>query len=86
MSQDVSTNPRAREPLTAPAPIQPWSAESDADKLMDELFSDIDRILEGGTNRDCQARIYLLAVHCDSTNHHATGSDAIPGIGITAKP
>jgi len=49
MSQDVSTNPRAREPLTAPAPIQPWSAESDADKLMDELFSDIDRILEGGS-------------------------------------
>ena len=49
MSQDVSTNPRVREPLTAPASIQPWSAESDADKLMDELFSDIDRILEGGS-------------------------------------
>ncbi len=49
MSQDVSTNQRTREPLTAPAPIQPWSAESDADKLMDELFSDIDRILEGGS-------------------------------------
>lgn len=48
MSQDVSTNQRAREPLTAPTSIQPWSAESDADKLMDELFSDIDRILEGG--------------------------------------
>src|SRR4028119_306019 len=47
MSQDVSTNPRVKEPLTHP--IQPWSAEAEADRLMDELFSDIDRILEGGS-------------------------------------
>ncbi|HEY9727934.1 MAG TPA: hypothetical protein V6D50_15910 [Chroococcales cyanobacterium] len=33
--------------MTAPPPIQPWSAESEADKLMDELFSDIDQMLEG---------------------------------------
>ena len=49
MSEEVSTKQIAREQLTAPAPIQPWSAESEADKLMDDLFSDIDRILEGGT-------------------------------------
>ena len=49
MSQDVITNKRASEPLNAPASIQPWSADSEADKLMDELFSDIDRILEGGS-------------------------------------
>ncbi|HEY9603529.1 MAG TPA: hypothetical protein V6C85_18075 [Allocoleopsis sp.] len=47
MSQDASTNRRVIEPLTAPPPIQPWSAESEADKLMDELFSDLDRMLEG---------------------------------------
>ena len=47
MSQDVSTNQGVREPLMAPPPIKPWSAESDADKLMDELFSDIDQILDG---------------------------------------
>ncbi len=49
MSQDVSTNQGVIEPLTSSPPIQPWSAESEADKLMDELFSDIDRILEGGS-------------------------------------
>ena len=47
MSQDVSTNQRVIEPLTASPRIQPWSAESEADKLMDELFSDIDQMLEG---------------------------------------
>ena len=49
MSQEVSTNPRANEPLTASNSIPPWSAEASADKLMDELFSDIDRILDGGS-------------------------------------
>ena len=48
MSQNVSTNPKEREPSIAPTPIQPWSAEAEADKLMDELFSDLDQILEGG--------------------------------------
>lgn len=57
MSQEVSSNPRARSTQgdsgawASPnrPPIKPWSAESDADKLMDELFSDIDRILDGGS-------------------------------------
>jgi len=49
MSQDVSTKKGAREYLNAPSPIKPWSAESDADSLMDDLFSDIDRVLEGGS-------------------------------------
>lgn len=48
MSQNVSTNPKEREPSIAPTPIQPWSAEAEADRLMDELFSDLDHILEGG--------------------------------------
>ena len=48
MSQDVSTNQGIREPLTNPPRSQPWSPEAEADKLMDELFADIDRILEGG--------------------------------------
>jgi len=49
MSQEVSSNPRARSTQGDRPPIKPWSAESDADKLMDELFSDIDRILDGGS-------------------------------------
>ncbi|HEY9831191.1 MAG TPA: hypothetical protein V6D26_11475, partial [Stenomitos sp.] len=48
MSQNVSTNPKEREPSIGPTPIEPWSAESEADRLMDELFSDIDQILDGG--------------------------------------
>ncbi len=48
MSQDINTTQGVREPLAPPAPNQPWSSEAEADKLMDELFSDIDRILEGG--------------------------------------
>ncbi|MEO8892046.1 MAG: hypothetical protein ABI417_11020, partial [Coleofasciculaceae cyanobacterium] len=49
MSQEVSTNPRANKSLNSSKSVQPWSAESDADKLMDDLFSDIDRILDGGS-------------------------------------
>ncbi|NEO99035.1 MAG: hypothetical protein F6K58_10215 [Symploca sp. SIO2E9] len=49
MSQDVSTNQRSTENLSASTSIKPWSAESAADELMDDLFADIDRILEGGT-------------------------------------
>ncbi|NEQ68947.1 MAG: hypothetical protein F6K21_26280 [Symploca sp. SIO2D2] len=49
MSEEVSTKQTAKQESTTPSPIQPWSAESEADKLMDDLFSDIDRILEGGT-------------------------------------
>jgi len=49
MSQEVSTNPRASKPLTSSNSVQPWSAETAADNLMDELFSDIDRILDGGS-------------------------------------
>ncbi|MEW5859259.1 MAG: hypothetical protein AB1861_18055, partial [Cyanobacteriota bacterium] len=48
MSQDISTKQQETEPLIAPTSIQPWSAETEADKLMDELFADIDQILEGG--------------------------------------
>lgn len=48
MSQNVSTNPKDSEPLTSSPSIQPWSAETEADKLMDELFADIDHILDGG--------------------------------------
>jgi len=49
MSQNVSTNPKERESSIASTPIQPWSAEAEADRLMDELFSDIDEVLEGSS-------------------------------------
>lgn len=49
MSQQVTMNQRVKEPLTATTAIQPWSAESEANRLMDDLFSDIDRMLEGSS-------------------------------------
>ncbi|HEY9653178.1 MAG TPA: hypothetical protein V6C95_21145 [Coleofasciculaceae cyanobacterium] len=49
MSQQAITNQRVKEPLTATTAIQPWSAESEANRLMDDLFSDIDRMLEGSS-------------------------------------
>ncbi len=47
MSQDASKNQLA-------ATNQPWSVETDADTLMNDLFSDIDRILEGGSKLPTQ--------------------------------
>ncbi|MGB3693142.1 MAG: hypothetical protein WA865_17215 [Spirulinaceae cyanobacterium] len=47
MSQDASKNQLS-------ATNQTWSAETDADKLMNDLFSDIDRILEGGSKLPTQ--------------------------------
>lgn len=47
MSQDASNNQLS-------STNQPWSVESDADQLMNDLFSDIDRILEGGSKLPTQ--------------------------------
>ncbi|HEY9873122.1 MAG TPA: hypothetical protein V6D12_06785 [Candidatus Obscuribacterales bacterium] len=49
MSQDIRTNPKISEPSSDAIALQSWSADTYADKLMDELFSDIDRMLEGST-------------------------------------
>lgn len=49
MSQQAITNQRVKEPLTTTTAIQPWSAESEANRLMDDLFSDIDLMLEGSS-------------------------------------
>ncbi|MBD1905476.1 hypothetical protein NDI37_19795 [Funiculus sociatus GB2-A5] len=49
MSQDVSNNQRESEALANSSSIKPWSVEAYADHLMDDLFADIDRVLEGGS-------------------------------------
>ena len=49
MSQDVQTNQQTSEPLTDKIPLERASVEDHADQLMDELFSEIDRILDGGS-------------------------------------
>lgn len=49
MSQDISTHQSTKEPVADSISLKPWSAEAYAEQLMDDLFSDIDRILEGGS-------------------------------------
>jgi hypothetical protein len=48
MSQDITSKPEASGQFYTNKSMETWSVESDADRLMDELFSDIDRMLEGG--------------------------------------
>lgn len=49
MSQDISTNQSTSEPVAESLSLKPWSAEAYADQLMDDLFSDIDHILDGSS-------------------------------------
>ncbi|HEY9813286.1 MAG TPA: hypothetical protein V6D31_07095 [Candidatus Sericytochromatia bacterium] len=49
MSQDVQTNQQTSEPYSDKIPLERSSVEDHADQLMDELFSEIDRILDGGS-------------------------------------
>ncbi len=48
MSQNVSTKPLASEELEDYIATPPPSVDAYADRLMDDLFQDVDRILEGG--------------------------------------
>lgn len=49
MSQDVQTNQQTSEHYSDRIPLERSSVEDHADQLMDELFSEIDRILDGGS-------------------------------------
>lgn len=50
MSESIASQERKTQALVGgSSPIKPWSVEQDADALMDDLFSDFDRLLEGGT-------------------------------------
>jgi hypothetical protein len=48
MSQDILSNQSVSDPLAENKPPN-WSADSYADRLMEDLFSDLDRVLEGGS-------------------------------------
>lgn len=49
MYQDLSNQQKSDRTSSTTIPVEPWSIEGDADQLMDELFSDLDRLLENGT-------------------------------------
>ncbi|NEO75631.1 hypothetical protein [Moorena sp. SIO4G3] len=48
MSQDVITKDKSTERLNPPLPIQPWSVDAEADRLMDDLFGDLYQMIENG--------------------------------------
>ena len=54
MSQTASTNLVLPEPSEELIVSEPWTIETYADGLMDELFSDIDSILDGSSNLSSQ--------------------------------
>ncbi|NEP47586.1 MAG: hypothetical protein F6K65_01550 [Moorea sp. SIO3C2] len=48
MSQDVITKEKSTERLNPPLPIQPWSVDAEADRLMDDLFGDLYQMIDNG--------------------------------------
>ncbi|NEO93100.1 MAG: hypothetical protein F6K56_23900 [Moorea sp. SIO3G5] len=48
MSQHVITKEKSTERLNPPLPIQPWSVDAEADRLMDDLFGDLYQMIENG--------------------------------------
>ncbi len=46
MLEDANDN---HQKPTLALPLEPWSMEAEADRLMEDLFEDIDRVLNGGT-------------------------------------
>ncbi|MFB2971431.1 hypothetical protein ACE1CD_20895 [Aerosakkonema sp. BLCC-F183] len=49
MSEDANTKRIALKPSEEQTPVQPWSMDKSADRLMDDVFADVDRMLETGT-------------------------------------
>lgn len=47
MSESAVNEQKTRQSLTESSPIKPWSLESDAERLMDDLFADLDGLLDG---------------------------------------
>ncbi|NEN94077.1 MAG: hypothetical protein F6K50_00435 [Moorea sp. SIO3I7] len=60
MSQDVITKEKSTERLNPPLPIQPWSVDAEADRLMDDLFGDLYQMIENGCELRCLQYNWLL--------------------------
>ncbi|MBO1346431.1 MAG: hypothetical protein EBE86_003035 [Hormoscilla sp. GUM202] len=48
MPEDANNN-HGQQPDIPALPLEPWSMEADADRLMEDLFEEVDRVLDGGT-------------------------------------
>lgn len=48
MPEDANNN-HPKQPDVPALPLEPWSMEADADRLIEDLFEDVERVLDGGT-------------------------------------
>ena len=85
MPQDVSKDRIDRNLPEDPLSLQPWSMEGDADRLMDDLFADIDRVLDGGTQLPKEPvkpeYVYLQPMQISEMQlRHATANDFKPAL------
>src|SRR6476469_980564 len=82
MSQDVVTNQVASDSLEDSLSSPIWSVEDYADKLMDELFEDVDRVVEGGTSLPTEnTSVQALAIP-----QMILASALMPRQGLTSQP
>ncbi|MBW4488887.1 MAG: hypothetical protein KME12_13960 [Trichocoleus desertorum ATA4-8-CV12] len=87
MSQDVVTNQMASDSLEGSMPSQVWSVEDYADKLMDELFEDVDRVVEGGTSLPTETTpIETPPLQTLAIPQMILASALMPRQGLTSQP
>ncbi|MBD2099180.1 hypothetical protein H6F90_29385 [Trichocoleus sp. FACHB-591] len=87
MSQDVVTSQMASDSLENSMPSPVWSVEDYADKLMDELFEDVDRVVEGGTSLPTETTpIENTSVQALAIPQMILASALMPRQGLTSQP
>jgi hypothetical protein len=87
MSQDVVTNQVASDSLEDSLSSPIWSVEDYADKLMDELFEDVDRVVEGGTSLPTETTpTENTSVQALAIPQMILASALMPRQGLTSQP
>ncbi len=76
MSESVAKQQRTT-PGSSSSPIQPWSVEREADRLMDDLFSDLDGLLDGANQ---------LPTEPAQPDYVSLKPVAIPSLDLTPSP
>ncbi|MFP4300189.1 MAG: hypothetical protein ACLFT0_20455 [Spirulinaceae cyanobacterium] len=76
MSESVAKQQRTT-PGSSSSPIQPWSVEREADRLMDDLFSDLDSLLDGANQ---------LPTEPAQPDYVCLKPVAIPSLDLTPSP
>ncbi|MEC4851314.1 MAG: hypothetical protein SAJ12_09910, partial [Jaaginema sp. PMC 1079.18] len=77
MSESVAKPQRTTSGSLSSSPVQPWSVEREADRLMDDLFSDLDGLLEGANK---------LPTEPAKPDYVSLKPVAIPSLNLTPSP